>query len=102
MPEVGADSFDSAAVTPSGRTRRLSFSSQVLPGIVAGLDTGAILSTATASFVFLVGDKVEDVGYYAAAICFVWITAGFLMHFAGLYRLDPIMRPLMYADKIII
>jgi Undecaprenyl-phosphate glucose phosphotransferase len=41
-------------------------------------------------------------GYYAAAVCFVWVVVGFLMNFAGLYRLEPIMSPLAYADKIVI
>ena len=81
--------------------RKLSFSSQVLPGIIAGLDSLVILSAAIISFVTLVGSQV-DVGYYAAAICFVWVVVGLLMHFGGLYRLDPIMAPLSYADKIVI
>ena len=50
----------------------------------------------------LVGSQVDDVGYYAAAICFVWVVVGLLMNFGGLYRLEPIMSPLTYADKIII
>ena len=82
--------------------RKLSFSSQVLPGIVAGLDSAAILSIAIISFVMLVGSQAGEVGYYAAAVCFVWVVVGLLMNFAGLYRLEPIMAPLTYADKIII
>ena len=82
--------------------RRLSFSSQVLPGIIVALDSLAVLSTATISFLILVGSQVDDVGYYAAAICFVWVVVGLLMNFGGLYRLEPIMTPFTYADKIII
>src|SRR5262245_15366251 len=82
--------------------RRLSFSSQVLPGIVVGLDSLAVLSTAAISFVTIVGSQGYDAEYYAAAICFVWIVVAFLMHFGGLYRLEPIMSPLVFADKIII
>ena len=50
----------------------------------------------------LVGSQAGEVGYYAAAVCFVWVVVGLLMNFAGLYRLEPIMAPLTYADKIII
>jgi putative colanic acid biosysnthesis UDP-glucose lipid carrier transferase len=82
--------------------RKLSFSSQVLPGIIAGLDSLAVLSTAIVLFLTLIGSQVEDAGYYAAAICFVWVVSGLLMNFGGLYRLDPIMSPLIYVDKIIV
>jgi putative colanic acid biosysnthesis UDP-glucose lipid carrier transferase len=82
--------------------RTLSFSSQVLPGVIAGLDTLAVLTAATISFTILVGSQVDDAGYYAAAICFVWVVVGLLMNFGGLYRLEPIMSPFIYADKIIV
>ena len=94
--------IDAAADKGDPSLRRLSFSSQVLPGIVAGLDSLAVLSTATISFVMIVGSQGYDAEYYAAAICFVWIVVAFLLHFAGLYRLEPIMSPLVFADKIII
>jgi putative colanic acid biosysnthesis UDP-glucose lipid carrier transferase len=82
--------------------RRLSFSSQVLPGVIAGLDSFAVLGTAAISFFMIVGSQIDDTGYYAAAICFVWVVVGLLLQFAGLYRLEPIMSPLTFADKIIV
>src|SRR4030095_15975378 len=87
---------------PQLSRRKLSFSSEVLPGVVAGLDSLAILSTAAISFVMFVGSQVDDVEYYAAAICFVWVVVCLLMSFGDLYRLEPIMSPVVYADKIII
>src|SRR5262245_8658272 len=97
-----AQAEDRAAADKGRFTRRLSFSSQVLPGILVGLDSLAVLSTAALSFLIIVGSQGYDAEYYAAAICFVWIVVAFLMNFAGLYRLEPIMSPLAFADKIII
>ena len=99
-----------ARVGPSARTIgadfepgiRLSFSSHVVPGLIAALDTAMIMSVALISFFALVGQYVEDVGYYGAAIAFVWITTILLLHFAGLYQLEPILRPLAFSDKILI
>jgi Undecaprenyl-phosphate glucose phosphotransferase len=87
---------------PQLSRRKLSFSSEVLPGVIAGLDSLAILSTAAISFVMFVGSQIDDVEYYAAAVCFVWVAVCLLMSFGDLYRLEPIMSPLAYADKIII
>jgi Undecaprenyl-phosphate glucose phosphotransferase len=81
---------------------RLSFSSHVVPGLIAALDTAMIMSVALVSFFALVGQYVEDVSYYGAAIAFVWITTILLLHFAGLYHLEAILRPLAFSDKILI
>ena len=97
-------------VGPSARTigadfepgLRLSFSSHVVPGLIAALDTAMIMSVALVSFFALVGQYVEDVSYYGAAIAFVWITTILLLHFAGLYQLEAILRPLAFSDKILI
>jgi Undecaprenyl-phosphate glucose phosphotransferase len=82
--------------------RKLTFSSRILREVVIGLDTCAILLTALITFVAFVGGRVEEPGYYGAAIAFVWLVSITLMNFAGLYRLDPVMRPLAYADKLVI
>jgi Undecaprenyl-phosphate glucose phosphotransferase len=82
--------------------RVLSFSSRVLPGLIVGLDSVVVLAVALVSFFGLVGTQFIEVGHYAAAICFVWIVAILLMNFAGLYQLEPIMRPFQFADKILI
>ena len=78
---------------------RLSFSSHVVPGLIAALDTAMIMSVALVSFFALVGQYVEDVSYYGAAIAFVWITTILLLHFAGLYHLEAILRPLCVSTK---
>lgn len=82
--------------------KRLSFSSNVVPGIVAFMDSAVILLAAIGSFYALVGDRYEEGSYYAAAIGFVWLVNVSLLNFAGLYQLEPIMRPLTYFDKIVI
>ncbi len=80
---------------------RLSFSSQVVPGIIVALDTIVILAAAVASYLMFVG-YYEDLNVYLAAVGFVSVVCPMLMHFAGLYRLEAIMHPLTYLDKIII
>ena len=81
---------------------RFSISSHVLPGLVLGLDCFVVLSVALVSFLLVVGANFEDGSYYAAAIGFVWLATIMLMNLAGLYELEPIMRPLAFADKIVI
>jgi Undecaprenyl-phosphate glucose phosphotransferase len=91
------------AVTPDSTVRAgFSISSQVLPGLMAAVDTVAILSVAVASFLTLVGGYPDDADQYVTAVCFVWLVALMLMHFAGLYQLEPIMRPLAFVDKFIV
>src|SRR5262249_42763670 len=82
--------------------RRVSFSSQVVPGLIAAFDSVVILTVAVLSFLFLVGDHAEDASYYTVAVSFVWIVTLLLMNFAGLYQLEPILRPLKFSDKILV
>lgn len=82
--------------------RRFSISSHVIPGLMTGLDTLVILSSALISYSLIVAGYVKDPGYYAAAVAFVWLATIMLMNFAGLYQFEPIMRPLAFADKIVI
>lgn len=86
----------------STKEKQLSISSEVLPGVMGLLDSFAILSVAFVSYVFLIGRSATDMDLYAAAVAFVWLVAVMLMNFAGLYRFEPIMRPITFADKIII
>jgi Undecaprenyl-phosphate glucose phosphotransferase len=79
-----------------------SISSQVLPGLMAALDTLAIWSVAIVSFAVLVGGYPDESEQYITAICFVWLVAMMLMHFAGLYQLEPVMRPLGFVDKFLV
>jgi Undecaprenyl-phosphate glucose phosphotransferase len=91
------------AATPDTTIRAgFSISSQVLPGLIAALDTFAILSVALISFLVLVGSNLDGADQYVTAVCFVWLVALMLMHFAGLYQLEPIMRPLGFADKFLV
>src|SRR5262245_58396395 len=79
-----------------------SISSHVLPGLVATLDTFAIMSVALLSFLVLVSNDVVEADQYITAVCFVWLVALILMHFARLYQLEPIMRPFAFVDKFVI
>ena len=81
---------------------KLSFSSRVLPELVVALDTAVVLGVAFISFEALLGGQVDEPANYAAAVGFVWLTSILLMNFAGLYRLEPIMRPLAFFDKFAI
>jgi Undecaprenyl-phosphate glucose phosphotransferase len=77
-------------------------SSQVIPSLFVVLDSVAILASALVTFVSIVGYAGDSTPYYIVAVCFVWLTSLLLMNFAGLYQFEPFMRPLAYADKIII
>ena len=91
-----------AATEDSTVRAGFSISSQVLPSLIAALDTFAILSVALVSFLVLVGSYPDDTDHYVTAVCFVWLVALMLMHFAGLYQLEPIMRPLGFVDKLLV
>ncbi len=82
--------------------RKFGFSSLVLHELLLALDSLVILSAGSATYLALVAPQGGDLGYYGAAICFVWLVSISLMNFAGLYRLDAIMRPLAFADKLLI
>jgi Undecaprenyl-phosphate glucose phosphotransferase len=82
--------------------RGLTFSSQVLQELVIGIDSIVILAAGLVTYLVLVGSEAQDPAYYGAAISFVWLVSISLMNFAGLYQLDPVMRPLAFADKILI
>ena len=83
-------------------TRRLPVSSQVVPSLFVVLDSLIILSSAAVLHALIVGDQPSTVGYYVVAAIFVWLTTIMLMGFAGLYQFEPIMRPLIFTDKIVI
>jgi Undecaprenyl-phosphate glucose phosphotransferase len=82
--------------------RRFSISSHVIPGLMTGLDSFVILSSALITYLLIVADYVEDPGYYAAAVAFVWLATIMFMNLGGLYQFEPIMRPLSFVDKILI
>src|SRR4051812_44549253 len=91
-----------AAAQDSIASTGFSISSQVLPGLMAVLDTVAIWSVALISFAALVENYLDGAEQYITAVCFVWLVAMMLMHFAGLYQLEPIMRPLGFVDKLVV
>jgi Undecaprenyl-phosphate glucose phosphotransferase len=66
------------------------------------LDSVVIVAVALITYLVFVGNQADEPTYYAAAIGFVWLVCISLMNFASLYGLDPAMRPLAFADKIII
>jgi hypothetical protein len=81
--------------------KRFLISSTVVPGLLIALDSVVILSAALISYLVVVG-YFGDTSYYAVAIAFVWLVTILLMRFAGLYEFEPIMRPLVFSDKIMI
>jgi FlaA1/EpsC-like NDP-sugar epimerase len=97
------DSIESRSRLPSAvLKKRFSISSHVIPGLMTGLDSFVILSCALISYWLVSFDYVEVPSYYAAAIAFVWLVTIMLLNFAGLYQFEPIMRPLGFADKILL
>ena len=95
---------DRSQIAPatSFRPRRLPLSSQVVPSLFVGLDSFAILSSGLVAYAIIVGSSPDPAGYYGVAMSFVWLTTLILMNFAGLYKFEPLMRSLTYADKIIV
>lgn len=83
-------------------TRTLTFSSHILRELIMALDTSVILAVALGTYLAVVGDSPYERGYYGAAVGFVWLVSITLMNQAGLYRLDPVMRPLFHLDNIAI
>jgi putative colanic acid biosysnthesis UDP-glucose lipid carrier transferase len=82
--------------------RKFSISSHVIPGLIVGLDSFVILATALISYFVVVGNYVEDPSLYGVAIAFFWLVTIMLMNFAGVYQFEPILRPLAFADKIVV
>jgi len=73
-----------------------------LPGLVLSLDAFAILSAALITSVVLLGSYLEDASKYVAAVSFVCLVTLMLLHFAGLYQLEAIMRPIRSASRILL
>lgn len=73
-----------------------------MPGLVALLDSVAMLFSAIVLYIGFVGDTIEGGEVYVAATAFIWLVSLLLMNFAGLYQFDAILRPSAFADKIIL
>jgi putative colanic acid biosysnthesis UDP-glucose lipid carrier transferase len=93
--------FPSLGYVVSTRAQ-FSISSQVLPGVIVGLDAFAILSAAFITYSILLAGSLDDPGHYFAAVSFVCLVTIMLLNFAGLYQLEAIMRPVRSSGQIII
>ena len=82
--------------------RTFSISSHVIPGLLLTLDSLVILSTSLITYLVLVSGSAADPSYYGAAVGFVWLATTMLMNFAGLYHFEPIMRPILFVDKVLV
>jgi Undecaprenyl-phosphate glucose phosphotransferase len=86
---------------------KLPISSHVMPGLVALSDSVAILASAGVVYAAVVGplepgDALEGGEIYIAATAFIWLINLLLLNFAGLYQFEAILRPLAFADKIVL
>lgn len=88
--------------SPVTSTRRLPISSQVVPGLFVALDSVVILSSAAISHALFVGYQPLTEHYYVVATSFVWLTTIMLFGFSRLYQFEPIMRPLAFADRMVV
>lgn len=86
---------------PSARWK-FPISSNVMPGLVVILDSVAILAPALILHFIIVGRAIENSELDIAAIAFTWLITIMLMHFAGLYQFEAILRPIAFSDKIIL
>src|SRR6185312_6708072 len=66
------------------------------------LDSVAILSSAIVLYAVLVGETIEGDAIYISAAAFIWLINLLLLNFAGLYQFEAILRPVAFADKIIL
>ena len=80
--------------------KKFSISSRVIRGLMIAVDSLVILSAGLISFGVIV--YFGEPSYYAAAIAFVWLVSILLMNLAGLYEFDPVTRPFVFIDKIVI
>ena len=81
---------------------RYPLSDRVLIGLQAGLDSLAIIAVGLASFWLMITYEQPPSELYLSATAFVWIASVLLLHFAGLYTLEAIMRPLQVLDRFLI
>src|SRR6476646_1709643 len=89
-------------MSPAQERRRISVSSNVVPGVVAGTEAIIIALAGLISYALMVKYSTETVGVYIAAICFICVVVLLVFQFAGLYQFDIILRPAANLDKILV
>jgi Undecaprenyl-phosphate glucose phosphotransferase len=73
-----------------------------MPSLFVGLDSVAIITSGLVAHAIILGSPPDIADHDTVAMSFVWLTTLMLMNFAGLYKFEPLMRPLTYVDKIIV
>lgn len=82
--------------------QRFPISSHVVPGIILFLDGLSIIVAALITYAIILGDPLDASETEMAAAVFICMITLLLMNFAGLYNFEPILRPVIFADKIIL
>jgi putative colanic acid biosysnthesis UDP-glucose lipid carrier transferase len=80
----------------------LKFLARQIPMVAMLVDSVCLLATGWLTYEFLVYHSYKTVDTYHLAIVFNWLVTVGLFYFAGLYSIEPIVRPLRSANRVII
>ncbi len=84
------------------RDRVYPFSSSIIVSFCIAAESLWILLTGFITQSILVGWPADTTEYYIAAVVFVFFSTIMLLHFAGQYQFDALMKPVENVDKIIV
>ena len=93
--------LDIAASRPR-LSRRYPISSSVVSGLLAAADSLVLLVTGALFYAATFGIPSGQVDIYGGIICFVWIVSLLLFQFCDLYKLDAILHPISYLDRLVV
>jgi len=86
-----------------GRENRVyPFSSSIFTGSFVLLESFSIILIGLAVQTILIGWSSEVAEYYVSATFFIFLATIMLLHFAGQYQFDALMKPVENIDKIVV
>jgi Undecaprenyl-phosphate glucose phosphotransferase len=82
--------------------RRIAVSSNIMAGVVAVIDSSAIVLVGSTFYFIFANINPDKSGAYFSAIGFIWVTILLLFQFSGLYQFEAIVAPIRFLDKLFI
>jgi Undecaprenyl-phosphate glucose phosphotransferase len=73
-----------------------------MAGIVAAIDSTAIVVSGLTSYSIISNISPEKFGVYVSAIGFIWVTILLLFQFSGLYQFEAIVAPIRFLDRLFV
>ena len=80
----------------------LAFLAKFIPTLAIFADSLALIATGFLTYNFLVYYNFRTVDTYNSAIIFNWLVCIGLQYFAGLYHVEPVLRPTNTINRVII